>query len=173
MRLREVRSSRAGSPPCWRSSTSFSTKVTRLLAARTGCMSRRSQDIQRHRLVTHCRTLCAAGSPRALADHRPQSRRCRRHVRGRRGRTGDRRSPPPGARIEELPSLAGLTQWANLMLRPPPPHVLEFVGAMSQHQAVCDEFTQNFNAPERQWETLATPERTQAFLKSRLAGGGS
>jgi len=66
--------------------------------------------------------------------------------------------------------LQGLTQWANLMLQPPLPHVLELVGAMSQHQAVCDEFTQNFNAPERQWEILATPQRTQAFLRSRLSG---
>jgi hypothetical protein len=29
---------------------------------------------------------------------------------------------------------------------------------------VADEFTDNFNQPERQWDILATPERTSAFL---------
>ena len=28
----------------------------------------------------------------------------------------------------------------------------------------ADEFTENFNQPERQWDILATPERTSAFL---------
>jgi hypothetical protein len=30
--------------------------------------------------------------------------------------------------------------------------------------AVANEFTDNFNQPERQWDILATPERTSAFL---------
>jgi hypothetical protein len=40
-------------------------------------------------------------------------------------------------------------------------------GAMSQNPAVADEFTDNFNQPERQWDILATPERTSAFLARR------
>ena len=44
------------------------------------------EDGGRYRLVAHRRTLCAAGGARALADHRPQSRGCRRHGRGRRRR---------------------------------------------------------------------------------------
>jgi len=35
---------------------------------------------------------------------------------------------------------------------------------MSQNPAVADEFTDNFNQQERQWDILATPERTAAFL---------
>jgi hypothetical protein len=45
--------------------------------------------------------------------------------------------------------------------------VLEFLGAMSQDMALCDEFTTNFNDPERQVDVLATPERTQAYLERR------
>jgi hypothetical protein len=47
---------------------------------------------------------------------------------------------------------------------PPAPHLLQLLGAMSQNPAVADEFTDNFNQPERQWDILATPERTSAFL---------
>jgi hypothetical protein len=47
---------------------------------------------------------------------------------------------------------------------PPAPHLLQLLGAMSQNPAVADEFTDNFNRPERQWDILATPERTSAFL---------
>jgi hypothetical protein len=49
----------------------------------------------------------------------------------------------------------------------PPPHVQEFLGALSQDKALCDEFTTNFNDPERQVDVLATPERTRAYLALR------
>ena len=62
----------------------------------------------------------------------------------------------------------GVSDWTNLMLNPPP-HVLEFIGAMSQDKALCDEFTSNFNDPERQVDILGTPERTAAYLASRDA----
>jgi 2-polyprenyl-6-methoxyphenol hydroxylase-like FAD-dependent oxidoreductase len=61
----------------------------------------------------------------------------------------------------------GISDWVNFMLAPPAPHLLELIGAMSQDQAICDEFTENFNAPERTWDFLATSERTQAFLERR------
>jgi 2-polyprenyl-6-methoxyphenol hydroxylase-like FAD-dependent oxidoreductase len=58
-----------------------------------------------------------------------------------------------------------ISDWTNLMIGlPPAPHLLGLLGAMSQSPAVADEFTDNFNAPERQWDILATPERTSAFL---------
>jgi 2-polyprenyl-6-methoxyphenol hydroxylase-like FAD-dependent oxidoreductase len=60
----------------------------------------------------------------------------------------------------------GVSDWTNLMLNPPP-HVQEFLGAMSQDKALCDEFTTNFNDPERQVDILATPERTHAYLALR------
>jgi len=57
----------------------------------------------------------------------------------------------------------GVSDWTNLMLNPEP-HLLELIGVMSQHKPVCDAFTQNFNHPDRQWDALATPERTAAFI---------
>jgi hypothetical protein len=58
-----------------------------------------------------------------------------------------------------------ISDWTNLMIGlPPAPHLLQLLGAMSQNPAVADEFTDNFNQPERQWDILATPERTSAFL---------
>ncbi|PXY29303.1 monooxygenase [Prauserella coralliicola] len=58
----------------------------------------------------------------------------------------------------------GAAQWTNLMLAPPPEHLLQLFGAMSQDQAVADEFTDNFDYPDRQWRILATPEHTREFL---------
>lgn len=55
--------------------------------------------------------------------------------------------------------------WTNLMIGlPPAPHLLRLLGAMSASRPVADEFTNNFNYPERQWDILATRERTDAFL---------
>jgi 2-polyprenyl-6-methoxyphenol hydroxylase-like FAD-dependent oxidoreductase len=69
--------------------------------------------------------------------------------------------------------LLGCSDWVNFMLAPPPPHLLELVGAMSQNRSICDEFTYNFNEPEKQWDILATPERTHAFLATRLAAAAA
>jgi hypothetical protein len=58
-----------------------------------------------------------------------------------------------------------ISTWTNLTIAlPPQPHLLQLLDAMSESPAVADEFTDNFNAPERQWDILATPERTTAFL---------
>jgi 2-polyprenyl-6-methoxyphenol hydroxylase-like FAD-dependent oxidoreductase len=58
-----------------------------------------------------------------------------------------------------------ISDWTNLMIAlPPAAHLLRLFGAMSQDPDVADEFTDNFNQPERQWDILATPERTNAFL---------
>jgi hypothetical protein len=42
--------------------------------------------------------------------------------------------------------------------------------AMAQDKALCDTYTQNFNHPDRQWDTVATPERTAAFIARHSAG---
>jgi 2-polyprenyl-6-methoxyphenol hydroxylase-like FAD-dependent oxidoreductase len=57
----------------------------------------------------------------------------------------------------------GVSDWTNMILNPEP-HVVELLGAMSQNQALCDAYTQNFNHPDRQWAALATPQRTAAFI---------
>jgi 2-polyprenyl-6-methoxyphenol hydroxylase-like FAD-dependent oxidoreductase len=57
----------------------------------------------------------------------------------------------------------GVSDWTNLILNPEP-HVVELLGAMAQSKPLCDAYTQNFNHPDRQWDALATPERTAAFI---------
>ena len=73
-----------------------------------------------------------------VADHVYDERFCQRVARRREG------------------FVHGVSDWTNLMLNPPP-HVQEFLGAMAQDKALCDEFTTNFNDPERQVDILATP----------------
>ena len=85
-----------------------------------------------------------------LADHVYDERFCERVAR----------------RREEF--VISVSDWTNLMLNPPP-HVLEFIGAMVKDKALCDEFTTNFNRPDKQVDVLATPERTRAYLELRQA----
>ncbi|OJX67939.1 MAG: monooxygenase [Micrococcales bacterium 73-13] len=59
--------------------------------------------------------------------------------------------------------------WTALMAGPPPAHLLQLVGAMSQDQALLDEFTWNFNFPDRQWDILATPERVASAVARSAA----
>jgi hypothetical protein len=57
-----------------------------------------------------------------------------------------------------------VSDWTNLMLAPPPPHLIALFVAMAVDRAVADEFTDNFAFPHRQWANLATPERTRRYL---------
>jgi 2-polyprenyl-6-methoxyphenol hydroxylase-like FAD-dependent oxidoreductase len=63
----------------------------------------------------------------------------------------------------------GVSDWTNMILNPEP-HVVGLLMAMAQNKAVCDAYTQNFNHPDRQWDTVATPERTAAFIARHTAG---
>jgi hypothetical protein len=56
------------------------------------------------------------------------------------------------------------SRWTNLMLAPPTEAMGALIGTMSQNKTLCDEFTENFNYPERQWDRLATPARIHAWL---------
>ncbi|WP_030909609.1 styrene monooxygenase/indole monooxygenase family protein [Streptomyces sp. NRRL F-5126] len=67
----------------------------------------------------------------------------------------------------------GAARWTNLMIQPPPDHLLGLLAAMSQNPGAAGEFTDNFGHPDRQWRILATPERTRAFLARHGAGPGS
>ncbi|WP_433607549.1 styrene monooxygenase/indole monooxygenase family protein [Prescottella agglutinans] len=58
----------------------------------------------------------------------------------------------------------GAAQWTNMMLAPPADHVQRLFQAMSVDKAIADEFTHNFDHPDRQWQILATAERTDRFL---------
>ncbi|MGQ0701324.1 MAG: styrene monooxygenase subunit StyA [Panacagrimonas sp.] len=66
----------------------------------------------------------------------------------------------------------GATRWTNFMmtgLKAMPVELQQFIGALSQNRALADEFTDNFNYPERQWDCFASVERMQAWLSSRLS----
>jgi 2-polyprenyl-6-methoxyphenol hydroxylase-like FAD-dependent oxidoreductase len=58
-----------------------------------------------------------------------------------------------------------ISDWTNLMIGPPQPHLMAMIIAMSANRTVCDEFTDNFGAPDRQWTNLASPERTAEYLR--------
>lgn len=55
-------------------------------------------------------------------------------------------------------------RWTNLMMPPPSEEIQMLLGAMSQNKALCDEFTENFNWPERQWDNLSSPDRIRAWI---------
>lgn len=61
----------------------------------------------------------------------------------------------------------GAARWTNLMMDPPTEELQMLFGAMSKNQALCDEFTENFNRPERQWDNLASPERIRLWIERR------
>jgi 2-polyprenyl-6-methoxyphenol hydroxylase-like FAD-dependent oxidoreductase len=67
----------------------------------------------------------------------------------------------------------GAQRWTNFMLAPPSPEFFGFVGAMSADRALCDEFTENFNYPERQWARLATPARINGWIAEAAARGAA
>lgn len=58
-----------------------------------------------------------------------------------------------------------VTEWTNAFLGAPPPHLLNLLCAAMQEKAVADAFVNNFNTPRRMWRSMATPERTAAFLR--------
>jgi len=63
------------------------------------------------------------------------------------------------------------TRWTNFMLKSLgslSPDLLEYIGAISQNPKLADEFTDNFNYPERQWDCFSSPERMRAWVSTRL-----
>lgn len=60
----------------------------------------------------------------------------------------------------------GAARWTNLMMLPPSDELQMLLGAMSANQALCNEFTRNFNAPEEQWDRLGSPARIRHWVES-------
>jgi hypothetical protein len=56
------------------------------------------------------------------------------------------------------------TTWTNAMLGPPPPHVLQLLGAGNEHQAVADRFVNGFNDPRDYFEWFMDPEKASRYL---------
>lgn len=63
------------------------------------------------------------------------------------------------------------TRWTNFMLRhlkEGSPELMQFIGAISQHPSMADEFTTNFDAPDKQWDCFASAERTVSWIGARM-----
>ena len=61
------------------------------------------------------------------------------------------------------------SRWTNVMLQPPTEALGMLIGAMSQNPALANEFTENFNYPDRQWDRIATPQRIQSWIERMSA----
>ncbi|MFF5989602.1 styrene monooxygenase/indole monooxygenase family protein [Prauserella flavalba] len=59
-----------------------------------------------------------------------------------------------------------VTQWTNAMLQPPPPHVLEIIGAAGQIPAVARRFANGFTDPSDFQHWFLDPEKAAAYLAS-------
>lgn len=63
------------------------------------------------------------------------------------------------------------TRWTNYMLSSLgtlDPNLLQFIGAISQDPKLADEFTENFNFPEKQWDCFSSPDRVKAWVETRV-----
>jgi 2-polyprenyl-6-methoxyphenol hydroxylase-like FAD-dependent oxidoreductase len=70
----------------------------------------------------------------------------------------------------------GATRWTNFMLtnlKSMPVALQQFIFQLSQQRVLSDEFTDNFNYPERQWDCFASVERMQAWCATRLKQAAS
>ena len=61
-------------------------------------------------------------------------------------------------------SVAVCTGWTNAMLAPPPPHVLDILGAAGQHRDVADRFANGFSTPDDFADWLLDPIKAGAYL---------
>ncbi|MEU0213210.1 styrene monooxygenase/indole monooxygenase family protein [Streptomyces canus] len=56
------------------------------------------------------------------------------------------------------------TEWTNIMLQPPPPHMLELLGAASQFTAIAHRYTEAFDDPNDFLEWFTDPDKAAAYL---------
>ena len=61
------------------------------------------------------------------------------------------------------------SRWTNIMLQPPSEALGMLIGTMSQNPALANEFTENFNYPDRQWDRVSTPARIHAWIAGMSA----
>lgn len=57
--------------------------------------------------------------------------------------------------------------WTHSMLIPPTAELDLLFNTMAGNKSLADEFTENFNYPERQWNRLASPARIRAWIDER------
>lgn len=68
--------------------------------------------------------------------------------------------------------VAVCTAWTNAMLAPPPPHVLEILGAAGQFPEVADRFANGFSNPDDFANWLVDPGLAAAYLGEAAARAG-
>jgi len=54
--------------------------------------------------------------------------------------------------------------WTNALLAPPPPHVLEVLGAANSHQEIAHRFVNGFDDPRDYYEWFMEPEKASRYL---------
>jgi len=59
--------------------------------------------------------------------------------------------------------------WTNALLAPPPPHVLELLGAGNEHAAVAARFVNGFDDPRDFYDWFMDPEKASRYL-AEVAG---
>jgi hypothetical protein len=57
-----------------------------------------------------------------------------------------------------------VTGWTNALLAPPPPHVLELLGAGNSHQAIAHRFVNGFDDPRDYYEWFMAPDKAERYL---------
>ena len=62
-----------------------------------------------------------------------------------------------------------VTGWTNAMLAPPPPHVVEILGAASQAPAIAQRFANGFNHPPSFFPWLVDPVAARAAIDHEMA----
>lgn len=65
------------------------------------------------------------------------------------------------------------TVWTNAMLAPPPPHVLDLIGAAGQFDDVADRFANGFNDPSDFQHWFFDPDKAAAYLATVRAKVGA
>ena len=66
-----------------------------------------------------------------------------------------------------------VTGWTNALLAPPPPHVLELLGAGNAYQEVAHRFVNGFDDPRDYYEWFMDPEKAGRYLAEVAARGGA
>jgi 2-polyprenyl-6-methoxyphenol hydroxylase-like FAD-dependent oxidoreductase len=71
--------------------------------------------------------------------------------------------------LERNDRILSASRWTDLLLSPPGEEIQQLLFEMSRNRTLCNEYTENFNFPERQWDRLASPARVRAWIESRRA----
>lgn len=68
---------------------------------------------------------------------------------------------------ERAERVLAASSWTNVMLRPPTEELNRLFEGMALNKSIADEFTENFNYPERQWDRLASGRRMLQWIEER------